>query len=91
MQEHPNALRPFISEIAEFCRYSHCKILYPILRYVAYAVDYRALMEPSVTRILARGLELPEDTFLKMHTFDGDASKSFCESLSRTFSIRMHC
>jgi len=32
MKTHPEPLRPFLPEIAEFARHSHEKVMHPILR-----------------------------------------------------------
>ncbi|KAI0703881.1 Clavaminate synthase-like protein [Cerioporus squamosus] len=53
MQDHPQALQPYLPEIMAFNEYNHFKILFPILR------------------LLALGLELPEDTLVNMHQFNG--------------------
>ncbi|KIJ53705.1 hypothetical protein M422DRAFT_64637 [Sphaerobolus stellatus SS14] len=52
-RNHPEALRPYLSDVASFARFNHEQILHPILK------------------LLARGLELPEDTFVDHHTFEG--------------------
>ncbi|KAJ6464088.1 hypothetical protein C8R45DRAFT_1175467 [Mycena sanguinolenta] len=50
-REHPEALRPFLSQIDDFARHTHFNVLHPILR------------------LLARGLELPEETLVDLHGF----------------------
>lgn len=50
-REHPQSLRPFLPEIAEFARHNHLNVLHPILR------------------LLALGLELPEDTLVDCHGY----------------------
>ncbi len=65
---HPEALRPFLPEISEFMKYNHFNILYPLLRYASPLVSGYYLIFPR--RLLAVGLELPEDTFVKQHGFD---------------------
>ncbi|KAI0752451.1 Clavaminate synthase-like protein [Daedaleopsis nitida] len=51
-QQHPEALRPFLSEIRAFVEHNHYNVLHPVLR------------------LLALGLELPEEMFVNMHNFD---------------------
>ncbi|KAF7366837.1 hypothetical protein MSAN_00942200 [Mycena sanguinolenta] len=50
-REHPEALRPFLSQIDDFARHTHFNVLHPVLR------------------LLARGLELPEETLVDLHGF----------------------
>ncbi|KAF8183042.1 hypothetical protein K438DRAFT_2020749 [Mycena galopus ATCC 62051] len=51
IRQHPEALRPFLSDIEAFARHTHLNILYPILR------------------LLALGLELPENVLVDLHGF----------------------
>ncbi|KAF8072152.1 hypothetical protein FPV67DRAFT_1667589 [Lyophyllum atratum] len=53
-KEHPEALRPFIPEIAAFTKHNHFNVLHPLLR------------------LVARSLELPEDTLVDLHNFDAE-------------------
>jgi len=50
-RQHPQPLRPYLPEVAEFARHNHFNVLHPILR------------------LLALGLELPEDTLVDCHGF----------------------
>ncbi|KAF8515787.1 Clavaminate synthase-like protein [Hysterangium stoloniferum] len=50
-REHPEALRPFLPEIAEFARFNHFQVLHPVLR------------------LMALGLELPENYLVDIHNF----------------------
>ncbi|KAF8183014.1 hypothetical protein K438DRAFT_1908006 [Mycena galopus ATCC 62051] len=50
-RQHPEGLRPFLSEIEAFARHTHFNVLHPVLR------------------LLARGLELPEDALVDLHRF----------------------
>lgn len=68
---HPEALRPFLPEISAFARHNHFNVLHPIMRYVF------PFFLPSVVfiyhvRLVALGLELPEETFVNNHTFDAE-------------------
>ncbi|KAJ6453604.1 hypothetical protein C8R45DRAFT_633449 [Mycena sanguinolenta] len=51
-RQHPEAVRPFLSEIEAFARHTHFNVLHPILR------------------LLALGLELPEETLVDLHGFE---------------------
>lgn len=64
---HPQALRPFLPEIAAFGKFCHFHIVHPVLR------------------LLARGLEVPEDTFVNMHNYDaiGHSSVRFIKYYTR--------
>ncbi len=65
---HPPALRPFLPEIAEFARHNHEEVLHQILR-----SHFRFLHRANIfncfcaLRLLALGLELPEDTLVNLH------------------------
>ncbi|KAK7042536.1 Clavaminate synthase-like protein [Favolaschia claudopus] len=50
-RQHPEALRPFLSEIEAFAKHTHFNILHPVLR------------------LLAIGLELPEDALVDLHGY----------------------
>ncbi|KAJ7178169.1 Clavaminate synthase-like protein [Mycena filopes] len=50
-RQHPEAIRPFLSEIEAFARHNHFNVLHPILR------------------LLALGLELPEDALVDLHGY----------------------
>lgn len=71
-KEHPEALRPFVPEISEFIKYNHFNILFPLLRYVFPGNRKTGSSLGSFDRLLAVGLELPEDTFVKQHGFDAE-------------------
>lgn len=72
-RSHPEAVCPFIPEIASFARHNHFNILHPILRYASGLRNSLALNVYSrLTRLVARGLELPEDTLVDTHKFDAD-------------------
>ncbi|KAJ6453599.1 Clavaminate synthase-like protein [Mycena sanguinolenta] len=51
-RQHPEAVRPFLSEIDAFARHTHFNVLHPILR------------------LLALGLELPEEALVDLHGFE---------------------
>ncbi|KAJ4469880.1 hypothetical protein J3R30DRAFT_3713143 [Lentinula aciculospora] len=53
-RQHPEALRPLLSELQEFTQHTHMNVVHKILR------------------ILALGLEVPEETFVDMHTWSND-------------------
>ena len=67
---HPPALRPFLPEIAEFARHNHEEVLHQILRF-----HFRFLHRANIfnflcaLRLLALGLELPEDTLVNLHGY----------------------
>lgn len=67
-REHPEALRPLLQEIREFSQHNHFRVLHPVLRYVY--VFEQAFSENDVSRLLALGLELPEETFVNIHGYD---------------------
>ncbi|KAG0696877.1 hypothetical protein DFH29DRAFT_1024254 [Suillus ampliporus] len=50
---HPQALRPFLTEVDAFVRHNHFNVAHPILR------------------LIALSLELPEETLVEKHNFDG--------------------
>ncbi|KNZ76521.1 UPF0676 protein, partial [Termitomyces sp. J132] len=54
LKEHPEALRPFLPEIDGFMRHNYFNILLPLFR--------------KCPRLLALGLELPEETFVEKST-----------------------
>jgi len=58
-REHPNAIRPYLPEIASFAKFNHEQVLHPILK------------------LIAHGMELPEDTFTKIHSFEGPANETY--------------
>ncbi|KAI0767702.1 Clavaminate synthase-like protein [Fomes fomentarius] len=65
-ERHPEALQPFLQEIAAFAEHSHFNILVPILR------------------LLAIGMELPEDTFVNVHGFEPNGFVRFMKYWPRT-------
>ena len=76
---YPEALKSFLPEIRAFSEYNHFNILHPILRYANALFFYSQFQRHS--RLLAQGMELPEETFVKMHTFDA-AGEGWCKYLS---------
>ncbi|KAJ7677955.1 hypothetical protein DFH06DRAFT_563295 [Mycena polygramma] len=54
-RQHPEAIRPFLTEIGAFARHCHFDVVHPILR------------------LLALGLELPEDALVDIHRFSSAA------------------
>ena len=82
MQQHPEILRPFVPELTAFNSHNHLNILHPILRSVTYALPHPNCSSNEMHlfafyRLLAQGLGLPEETFVKMHSFDGNLNKSY--------------
>lgn len=73
-RQHPEALRPFIKEIQNFAHHCHFNVLHPILRYDAQHTEKPVIT--SFLRLLALGLELPEDTLVKQHNFDASGESS---------------
>ena len=70
-QQHPKALQPFLPEIRSFVEHNHYQVLHPILRRVPKAIMWRLWhYNPWLRRMLAIGLELPEETFVNQHNFD---------------------
>ncbi|KAF8515806.1 Clavaminate synthase-like protein [Hysterangium stoloniferum] len=67
-RKHPEALRRFLPEIADFARFNHFQVLHPILR------------------LMALGLELPENYLVDIHNFDskGETSVRFMKYYLRT-------
>ncbi|KAI0752491.1 Clavaminate synthase-like protein [Daedaleopsis nitida] len=59
MQEHPEAIQPFLPEMSAFVKTNIDHVVDPILR------------------ILALGLELPEDALTNLHQFDGASGRSW--------------
>ncbi|KAF5388847.1 hypothetical protein D9757_005664 [Collybiopsis confluens] len=77
---HPEILRPLLPEISLFARHSHENILYPILRYLGICaqvgrVDAKRISSYHPRRLMALGLELPEDTLLNMHRWDSESEQ----------------
>lgn len=68
-QEYPKALRPFLPEIRAWTEHNHYNVLHPILRLVTSSVLVHLNLIPRA-RLLARGMEVPEETFVDMHNFD---------------------
>ncbi|KAF9487100.1 Clavaminate synthase-like protein [Pleurotus eryngii] len=68
-QSHPQALRPFVPEIAAFASHNHLNVLHPILRHANPLTLYFPLL-------MALGLELPEDTLTKLHEFQAPGESS---------------
>lgn len=70
-REHPEALRPLLPEIREFSRHNHFNVLHPLLRfgsrvYPSWATGFTR----PLLRLLALGMELPEETFVNVHGWD---------------------
>lgn len=66
---HPQALQPYLSEVAAFAQHNHINVLYPILRLGLGAVGFLTDSNRNICRLLALGLELPKDTFVDCHGF----------------------
>lgn len=74
-REHPQALRPYLQEIEAFARHNHFSVLHPILR----CARVRSLhhgAEIKYLRLLALGLELPEDALVDHHKFEAAGESS---------------
>ena len=67
-QQHPKELQPFVDEIRAFAEHCHYNVLHPILRYVHWLSTSETVSDRS--RLLALGLELPEEAFIDMFNFD---------------------
>ena len=67
-KEHPEALRPLLPEIDAFARHNHFNVLHPILRYVP--IGALVVLCLHSRRLMATGLELPEETFVNIHQWD---------------------
>ena len=78
-QKHPKALEPFLPELRAFSEFNHFDVLHNILRYVEVLRGVPGSRYSSICSILALGMQLPEDTFVKMHGFDaeGDSHGKF--------------
>ena len=74
-REHPVTFRPLLPEIEEFAKHNHFDVLFPILRCVL-RISVQAFINAISGRLLALGLELPEDTFVNIHGFE-DASETY--------------
>lgn len=70
-REHPEPLRPLLPEIEEFSRHNHFRVLHPVLRHVRITrwTSSNNLIS-IISRLLALGLELPEETFVDIHGYD---------------------
>ena len=88
-QKHPKALEPFLPELRTFCEHNHNDILHNILRCVNDLVRGAESGSPS-RRLLATGMEIEEDTFVKMHGFDavGDSHGTCIHLCKESRSIR---
>ncbi|KAI0634517.1 Clavaminate synthase-like protein [Trametes polyzona] len=58
IQQHPEAIQPFLPELRAFTEHNHFEILHPLLR------------------MLAEGMELPDETFVNLHNFDKESDTS---------------
>jgi len=67
-REHPEAVRPYLTDLEDFARHNHFSVLHPILR------------------LLALGLELPEETLVEQHRFEaaGESSVRFMKYFPRS-------
>jgi hypothetical protein len=83
---HPDALNPFIPELDDFNKHNHYNILFPILR-SAHTVSFfykklfvlKFLNAVYASRLLALGLEIPEETFVEQNKFEDEGfSSSAC-------------
>ncbi len=82
-RQHPQALQPYLPEITQFAQHNHT-ILHTILRYDSPPGLCRSEWLISLWyRLLARGLELDEDTFVKQHQWSAD-SETYGQSFGRT-------
>ena len=71
-QKHPKALEPFLPELRAFSEFNHFDVLHNILRYADVFRRAPELRYSPVCSILALGMQLPDDTFVKMHGFDAE-------------------
>ena len=74
-QQHPKELQPFVNEIRSFAEHCHYNVLHPILRLVHCLSNSETAEKGS--RLLALGLELPEDAFIDMFNFDAQG-ETYC-------------
>lgn len=67
-------------EIDEFARFNHLSILHSILRSVSVTLKAASRCSLSNDSLLAIGMELPEDAFVKQHGFDtvGESYGALC-------------
>ncbi len=76
-------MRPLLPELDRFARYNH-SIVHIMLRYSNILLDQRVVRMLKffhLHRLLAVGLEVPEETFVRQHGFDADGEtyrKSSC-------------
>lgn len=79
-KSHPEAVRPFLPEIQEFVRHTHIDVLHEIERYVPLDFEIHGHQaEGRRIRLLALGLELPEDSLVNIHNYH-EKNNSYCES-----------
>ena len=63
-------------EYQEFARHNHFDVLHPVLRYVVIASSGSLSNSMLIfCRLLALGMELPEETFVNIHDFNETAVK----------------
>lgn len=73
-------MRPFLPEIQEFVRHTHIDVLHEIERYVPLDFEIHGHQaERRRIRLLALGLELPEDTLVNIHNYH-EKNNSYCGS-----------
>lgn len=68
-KQHPEALRPLLSEIDAFARHNH-GVLHTILRYDYVVSCVHGSRYKVVARLLALGLGVHENTFVNQHGWD---------------------
>ena len=65
-------MRPFLPEIRAWTEHNHYNILHPLLRSVfAYYLEHWYVYK-HIHRLLARGMEIPEETFVDVHHFNSE-------------------
>jgi hypothetical protein len=78
-QKHFPIIRPLLPEIEAFAKHNHFNVLHPVLRLAP--LPLKLFIERLITgaRLLALGLELPEETFVDMHKFEAVGESSGIE------------
>lgn len=76
-------MRPFLSDLREFGKHNHFNVVHPVLRSVVKRIDLFRHLLTVYERLLALGLELPEETFVNMYNYDapGETSSTFRNEL----------
>ena len=90
-QEIPSVMRPYLNEVKQFTDFVHQDILYKIYRRQSCLYNHSLLVKAlRFPLVFALALELPIDTFEKLHRFEErDDSWFRCEcsfELDRTMS-----